>query len=137
MPEMTTARASCAIAWIPDGRLFAVGGRVEREQPTATVEMLDCPWETEEPAQTKWRSVASLNHPRKRFGLAYVAGILVAAGGQNTTSIECFNLPSTAFPDGQWTEIRPMSKKSNLLGLLPLGGKLVGVGTLLNISHLN
>ncbi len=52
---MELARAGVAVEWLPDCRVVAVGGMDDNAQPTAIVEMLECPWSTEEPANGGWR----------------------------------------------------------------------------------
>ncbi len=125
---MNAARTWTAVSWVPDGRLFAVGGLGDGRQPIASVEMLQCSWDTEVTAECHWQPVAPLNHPRAAQGLAFISGGLIAAGGKSTNTIEYFKLPSEEHPLGQWTEIRPMLRSLNLRALVPFKGGLLAVG---------
>ncbi len=41
LPKMQTPRADFGVVWVPDGRIFAIGGNAGPGGPTATVEVLD------------------------------------------------------------------------------------------------
>ncbi len=125
---MNAARTWTAVSWVPDGRLFAVGGLDDGREPIASVEMLQCSWDTEVTTRCHWQPVAPLNHPRAAHGLAFISGKLIAAGWKSTNAVEYFNLPCEEVPTGQWTLIRPMSRELNLCGLLPFKGGLLTVG---------
>ncbi len=125
---MNAARTFTAVSWVPDGRLFAVGGLGDDRQPMTSVEMLQCSWETEVTARCNWQQVAPLNHPRAANGLAFIFGRLVAAGWRGTRTVECFKLPCEGHPLGQWTFIRPMGYEENLCALVPFNGGLLTVG---------
>ncbi len=125
---MNAARTWAAISWLPDGRLFVVGGLDDDRQPLATVEMLQCSWDTEVTPQGNWQRMAPLNHARAAHGLAFISGRLVAAGGKRVESVEYFKLPSDDDPLGQWTVIRQMHRALCLCGLVPFQGGLLGVG---------
>ncbi len=125
---MEFARAGVAVEWLPDGRVVAVGGMDDNEQPTATVEMLECSWSTEEPANGGWRILASMNHTRVLHAVAYIRGKIIAAGGHKRESIECFTPPNEELPVGQWVLIRPMTPPTLLAGLHPFGDDLLCVG---------
>ncbi len=116
------------VEWLPDGRVMSVGGVDNNDQPLATVEMLECPWSTEEPANGGWRYVASMNHTRQLHAVAFFNGRIIAAGGKERESVECFTLPNAELPLGQWVLIRPMSSPTKLVGLLPFGDALLFVG---------
>ncbi len=83
-----------AVEWLPDGRLFAVAGVDSPHSPLATVEMLQCPWDTEDPGNSEWRYVAPMHHARSGHAVAYFVGKLIAAGGYKQDSVECFTLPT-------------------------------------------
>ncbi len=104
LPPMQLAKAGWAVEWLPDDRIIAVGGWDNNKQPTATVEMLECSWSTEEPANGGWRYVAQMNYTRCAHAIAFTGGKIIAAGGNERESIECFTLPT----QGQWVLIRPM-----------------------------
>ncbi len=93
---MNTPRCLFGLEWIPDGRLLAVGGIGSDRSPTATVEMLECSWgATEGPTESKWRYVAPMLGLRAAHGVCYFAGKVLAVGGKDDATVECFALPST------------------------------------------
>ncbi len=116
------------VEWLPDGHIFAVGGLDSSDYPTATVEMLQCSWDTEESANGGWRYVAPMNHTRHLHAVAFIHGKIIAAGGEERESIECFTLPNVDLPLGQWVLLRPMSFPARLAGLQPFGDDLLTVG---------
>ncbi len=113
---------------------FAVGvnfhlcNQTELNLPTATLEMLECSWDSEESANGGWRYVAPMNHTRREHAIAFIHGKIIAAGGRERESIECFTLPSVDFPQGQWVLIRPMHPPTALTGLHPFSDDLLVVG---------
>ncbi len=117
-----------ALEWVPDGRLFAVGGLGDNFRPLATVEMLECPWFTEEPVHTKWQYVSPMQKARCAHAVAFFTGKIIAAGGHEEGSVECFTLPTSELPQGQWVNIRPMSGVNTLAAILPFGEDLLFVG---------
>ncbi len=125
---MTTARAKFPLVWSPDGRLFAVGGIDDNQTPTASVEMLYCPWDTEGEAGGAWKRVAPMCRSRQLHGACFFEGKLFAAGGMDEESVECFVMPSVYLPNGQWTMVRPLIHDSCLKGLFPFNGDLLMVG---------
>ncbi len=125
---MTTARENFPLVWSPDGRLFAVGGSIDKQAPTASVEMLYCPWDTEGEAGGAWKRVASMCRSRQLHGACFFEEKLFAAGGIYEESVECFVLPSVDLPNGQWTMVRPVIDNSCLKGLFPFNGGLLMVG---------
>ncbi len=128
MPPLQKCRSALAVEWVHDGRLFAVGGQDGPYSPLTTVEMLHCPWDTEEVVDCEWRYVAPMHHARVAHGLAYFEGKLIAAGGHEQDSVECFTLPTGGLPEGQWVIIRPMNQAITLHGILPFGEDLLFVG---------
>ncbi len=105
-----------------------MGGKDGLASPLATVEMLQCPWDTEDPGNSEWRYVAPMHHARGAHGLVYFEGKLIAAGGDGQDSVECFTLPTDVLPDGQWVVIRPMIHANTLFGIIPFGEGLLFVG---------
>ncbi len=105
-----------------------MGGADSQLRPLAAVEMLECPWNTQETVNSKWQYVAPLHQARFGHGVAYFKGKIIAAGGFEQESVECFTLPTCELPQGQWVKIRPMSNASTLLGILPFGENLLFVG---------
>ncbi len=108
--------------------MFAVGGADGVRSPLTTVEMLECQWSTEEAVNSKWQYVAPMQQARVALGVAYLKGRLIAAGGSESASVECFTLPTSELPQGQWVNIRPMSCVNTLLAILPFGEDLLFVG---------
>ncbi len=90
--------------------------------------MLECSWDSEESATGGWRYVAPMNHTRSGHAVAFICGKIIAAGGHERESIECFTLPNVDFPQGQWVLIRPMNPPTTLRGLHPFGDDLLVVG---------
>ncbi len=125
---MQSARSCLAVEWLSGGHVCAVGGLDSRMQPVATVEMLDCSWDTEESANGGWRYIAPMNHTRNGHAVAFIRGTVIAAGGNQRESVECFTLPNVDFPQGQWVLIRPISPPTDLTGLHPFGDYLLSVG---------
>ncbi len=105
-----------------------MGGRDGPKSPLTTVEMLQCPWNTEETVNSEWRYVAPMHHARDAHGVVYFKGKLIAAGGVGRDSVEYFTLPTDEAPEGQWVIIRPMIHAKELLGILPFGEVLLFVG---------
>lgn len=105
-----------------------MGGEDSPKSTLTTVEMLQCPWDTDEPVNSEWQYVAPMNYARAMFGLVYFEGKLIAAGGEGLDSVECFTLPTDVLPKGQWVVIRPMTHAKVLAGALPFGEKLLFVG---------
>ncbi len=125
---MNSARAWLGLEWIPDGRLFAVGGVDEDKQNQRTVEMLECSWSGETPPRSPWRYVAPMFESRVGHGVGYFGGKLFAAGGDSSDTVEYFTLPSANNPEGEWTTVRPLNKENTLYGLFPFGDGLLCVG---------
>ncbi len=116
------------VEWLSDGRIVAVGGMLNSKQTTATVEMLECSWSTEEHVKGGWRYLAPMNHARWLHAVAFFKGKIIAAGGHEVESIECFTPPNAELPQGQWVLIRPMCPPTELAGLHPFGDGLLVVG---------
>ncbi len=126
---MNTPRYLFGLEWVPDGRLFAVGGAGGDRKPTATVEMLECSCMAGEgKGASKWRYVAPLLAPRAKHGVCYFAGKLLAVGGKRHATVECFTLPAPGNEMGEWTRIRPLNRDSSLVGVLPFSEALLCVG---------
>ncbi len=134
-PKMNSPRAWLGLEWVPDGRLFAVGGFGGEHHATQTVEMLECSWTSDAPCRASWRYVAPMLEARAGHGVGYFGGKLFAAGGKDVDTVECFTLPSADKQLGEWTKVRPLNKEHILFGLFPFGESLlcVGMSALLNI----
>ncbi len=127
-PKMSSARGWPGVEWVPDGRLFAMGGFSGDHQPTKSVEMLKCSWTSNAPPTTTWRDVAPMLEPRAKHGVGYFAEKLFVAGGRDSDTVEYFTLPSAGTPNGEWTTVRPLNMKTAFYGLLPFGDGLLCVG---------
>ncbi len=127
LSPLNDARSILALEWVPDGRLFAVGGVGFGQTRLASVEMLECPWDTEESVNSEWQYVEPMHQAKCAHALAYLKGKIIAAGGQEV-SVECFTLPTGELPKGQWVVIRPMSHINTLFGIHPFGEDLLFVG---------
>ncbi len=95
-PHMREPRANFGIIWIPDGRLFAIGGKISSGGSTSTVEMFDTSRWGNVQASTfnvVWIAVASMSNPRESHGVAFPDAKLVAVGGTRECSVEVFTLP--------------------------------------------
>ncbi len=125
---LNKGRWSLALEWLPDGMLFAVGGNDGQNSALTTVEMLRCCWDTEEPVNSEWRYVAPMHHARAGHAVAYFGGKVIAAGGHERESVECFTLPTAELPDGQWVIVRPMSQANTLFCILQFAEDLLFVG---------
>ena len=64
--------------------VFSLGYDTENNCPLGTVEVYD-------PDNDTWSSIASLIHPRRRFGMAVVNGIIYVAGGYFEHSVEWYD----------------------------------------------
>ncbi len=135
---MTIARARFALVWPPEGNLFAIGGLDDKRKATSSVEMLNCPWDTEGEAACAWKLVAPMSRNRRFPGACYFEGKIFAAGGMGEDSVEYFVMPSVELPQGQWTMVQPMTRKNDLQGILPFNGGLLMVGEFHSLClHLN
>ncbi len=113
------------VNWLPDGRIFAVGGGAMPREPTRTVEMLHMSWDSDEPAKSEWLTLEPLLQPRFMHGTSFIAGKLIVAGGDGHGSVESFTPPCTEHPKGQWTKIRSLLFGEELAGMVPMGEGLL------------
>ncbi len=127
---MHEARANFKVIWVPDGRLFAIGGKFRSGAPTTTVEMLDTSClgnNATSASRGGWSFVASMAHPRESHGVALLDGKLVAVGGINESSVEVFTVPAEDNVLGQWSTIYPLPSPFTLQALLPVDNLLIGI----------
>ncbi len=121
-------RMNFAAVWVPDGRIFAIGGNSGINGPTDKVEMLSCSnWETEPTASGAWSFVAPLPKARHSHATAFLRGKLIVAGGAGECGVEVFTLPTPEFPNGQWTSVFPLPEPMPLLSLIPAENVLIGI----------
>ncbi len=135
-PDMQEARANFGIIWVPDGRLFAIGGTISSGGPTATVEMLETSHFGNSPASSPsrvWDFVAPMSNPRQSHGVALLDGKLVAVGGIDESSVEVFTLPTEDNALGQWSTIYPLPSPLTLEALLPVDNLLIGIRECLSV----
>ncbi len=91
--------------------------------------MLECSWVAKEGSPTStWRNVSLLVAPRAHHGLCSFEGKLIAAGGQNEATVECFTLPSIGNEMGQWSRLWTLHRENAFTGVVPFGEALLYVG---------
>ncbi len=71
--------------------------------------------------------MAPVHHARFGHAVAYFEGKLIAAGGYEQASVECFALSTGELTGGQWVIWRPMSWTKALFGIPPFGEDLLFV----------
>nr|VZI52450.1 unnamed protein product [Spirometra erinaceieuropaei] len=140
---MHTLRNSFALAWLPDGRVFAIGGFYgssrAKNNMAASVEVYDRTWEpASDPTRpySKWRLVAPMAIPRACHAAVCVEGRILVAGGAfgepgaktSLDTVELYEPPSEACPLGQWTRIAPMKTKTALCSAVFLAGAIYAFG---------
>ncbi len=123
---MQTPRADFGVVWVPDGRIFAIGGNAGPGGPTATVEVLHCGDVQTATTTGTWSYVAPLPRPRQCHAATFLEGKVIVAGGSGERAVECFKLPSAVNKMGQWTSIYPLPKPLDLLVLLPIDFGFIG-----------
>ncbi len=127
---MQEARANFGIIWVPDGRLFAIGGKITAGRPKPTVEMLETSHFDNSQASSSigvWTFVAPMRNPRESHSVAFLDGKFVAVGGLDEPSVEVFTLPNTDNVLGQWNAIYPLPSPFTLQALLPVDNLLIGI----------
>ncbi len=137
LPTMLQPRACFAIVWTPDGRLFAIGGNTTATDQTATVETLHCSnFDTEEPISTTWMYAAPLPSARASHAAAFICGKIIVMGGTNKCCVDCYTLPTSGNPEGQWTMLHPLPEPLEMIALIPVENVLIGVCTSLIIFRI-
>ncbi len=124
---MQTPRADFGVVWVPDGRLFAIGGNAGPGGPTATVEVLDCCDVQATTTTGAWGYVAPLPRPRQCHAVTFLEDKIMVAGGGGERGVERFSLPSAVNKMGQWTSIYPLPKSMDFLALLPVDLGFIGI----------
>ncbi len=129
---MQTPRVRFGAVWLPDGRLFAIGGNAGQVDSTDKVEMLVCSNQDNNAAtQVDWKPVRPLVKARESHSAAYIGGKVVVVGGANECTVECFTLPTEQEPMGQWTLLYPLPQPLEMKALVPVENVLIGVCRLL------
>ncbi len=123
---MQIARARFAVAWLSDGQLFAIGGNTGCQEPTATVEMIQC---TGAGSARQWTYVAPLPNPRQSHAAAVIGGKVVVAGSAGECAVTMFTPPTHSNSTGQWTELYPLPKPMELLALVAVDRCLISICT--------
>ena len=131
---LLTPRAVHGVAAV-GGKLYAAGGITITQfgDPLSTAEVYNPPpaWGgTSLNASGDWTSIAAMNVPRAKFGLAAWAGKLYAVGGRIHTyqqdyhsSVEVYD-PAT----NTWTFIAPLAQGRSGVSVGAWGGKLYAAG---------
>ncbi len=129
---MLEPRSDFGIAWMPDGRLFAIGGNTGASGQTASVEMLPCcnteaANATTATATDTWTYVAPLPTARQGHAVTVLEGKVIVAGGLDERGVEYFTPPSDFNKLGQWTSIHPLPNPMSLLSLVPIKFGFIGI----------
>lgn len=105
MPELQSPRYDFNVVWLPDGRIFAIGGFSGAH--LRSVEMLVRNWAFSGLTETSWRHITPMKSPRSDFAVVVWRDVVLVAGG-NSETIELLTPPALSEPRarGQWTEIR-------------------------------
>ncbi len=94
---LNNGRTVFALEWVPNGRLFAVGGCYNTQSLLGSVDMLQCPWDTKGTVNSELHYVASMHHARWAHAVAYFEGKLIASGGYDQKSVACFTRRTDGF----------------------------------------
>ncbi len=131
---MLEPRSDFGIAWIPDGRLFAIGGNTGASGQTTSVEMLPCcnteaatTTTTTATATDTWTYVAPLPTARQGHAVTVLEAKIIVAGGLDEHGVEYFTPPSDYDKLGQWTSIYPLPNPMRLLSLFPIKFGFIGI----------
>ncbi len=135
---MKKDRYDCGIAWLPDGRIFVIGGRSgdTASMCLSSVEVLRRRWRTIGATTKEWREIAPLNVARANHGVAVFHEHIIVAGGETDTpkgvahlsSVEMLSLPTDNADQGQWTEICNLTRPMTVCSLVLWSGKLYAFG---------
>ncbi len=138
---MLEPRSNFGVAWMPDGRLFAIGGKTGYSGQTGSVEMLRCcSTQAATSATNTWTYVAPLPAARQCHAVTTLEGMIIVAGGLEERGVEYFTPPFDSDKLGQWTSIYPLPNPMSLLTLLPIKLGFIGICkdyAVNNYSHLN
>ncbi len=113
---------------MPDGRLFAIGGKTGPSDQTGSVEMMRCcNTQAATSATDTWTYVAPLPAARQCHAVITLEGKIIVAGGLEECGVEYFTPPSDSDKQGQWTSIYPLPNPMSLLSLLPIKFGFIGI----------
>ncbi len=125
---MQTPRADFGVVWVPDGRIFAIGGDTGPDGTTSAVEMLDrCDTQSATASTGTWNYVAPLPTARQCHAATFLEGKVIVAAGIGERGVESFSLPSAVNTMGQWTSFYLLPKPTGLLALLPCDFGFIGI----------
>lgn len=144
LPEMNAIRTSFAAVWLPDGRVFALGGLQGKVESSgsylSSVEMLQRPFtklgngENQSPAQ--WKFVAPMLGARACHAAAVVGDKIMVVGGiadptpgQYLVTAEVFSPPKDDNSKGQWTSIgNKLSRQMPIAATVVFNGGIYTIG---------
>ncbi|KAL7061658.1 hypothetical protein AAHC03_0723 [Spirometra sp. Aus1] len=144
LPEMNAIRTSFAAVWLPDGRVFAIGGLQGNAESSgsylSSVEMLQRPFtkqggdEDKSPAQ--WTFVAPMLGARACHAAAVVGDKIVVVGGladptpgQYLVTAELFSPPKDDSGKGQWTSLgNKLTRQMSIAGTVVFNGAIYTIG---------
>jgi len=107
MPPMETARRDFQVVWLPDGRIFAMGG-----WDLNSVETLHREWAFDGETTGQWRRCSPMLKARADFAAVVLQGDVVLVAGGDSSTVELFTPPPAADGPralGQWTSLQPAS----------------------------
>ncbi|BHF60266.1 Kelch [Sparganum proliferum] len=144
LPEMNAIRTSFAAVWLPDGRVFAIGGLQGNAESSgsylSSVEMLQRPFtkqsgdEDKSPAQ--WTFVAPMLGARACHAAAAVGDKIVVVGGladptpgQYLVTAELFSPPKDDSSKGQWTSLgNKLTQQMSIAATVAFNGAIYTIG---------
>lgn len=104
LPNLRRCRTKAAAAWLPDGRIFVIGGKLDSEIQSwsDTVEMYARPWNKFNIVRNRWENATPMPDPVVAPSAALFRGKIFVVG---TDSTNIFSPPSEADDSepGQWT----------------------------------
>lgn len=134
MPRLNTPRTSHQVLWLPDGRMFTIGGR--NINKLKSVEMSTRAWDFNGKTKKPWRKMAPMLTARARFAAVNMKHIILVAGGKHSSGdyanpVEIFTLPSEGDGRsiGQWTRIPSMIVPVTVASAVVSSGHLYVFGT--------
>jgi N-acetylneuraminic acid mutarotase len=119
-------------AGVIDGKIYAVGGRLDDDSPLAVFEIYD-------PATDSWTPGPSLPAPRDHAGVAAVNGKLYVIGGYGPVTSPAGSVAATVFEfdpgSSTWSTKAPMVSPRAAFAVAVVGTKIHCVGGLSGKAH--